>query len=217
MSETPKFDLSRIRVGNLADAVKPNGIPYQRKNTSDTVKADEITSEKTNSADTVKADEITSEKTNSAETAKANEITNQKTNSANAVKADKITGQKTETPDTVKAPEIANQKTKTLDTVKPDKPANQTTKLPSTEQKNITESAKEIQKLLVVLQATYPTKSDYEKQVFINKFREEIRKNVRVQEMLTSGGTELIKILCEPLDIPIDMGKKWLQTAQHYR
>ncbi|MEO0844596.1 MAG: hypothetical protein AAF063_37910, partial [Cyanobacteria bacterium J06643_5] len=62
-----------------------------------------------------------------------------------------------------------------------------------------------------------PTNSVYEKQVFVNKFREEIRKNSHIQEVLTSGGVELIKTLCQPLDIPVDMGQKWLQTAQHYR
>jgi hypothetical protein len=29
-----------------------------------------------------------------------------------------------------------------------------------------------------------------------------------------AGGIELIKILCPPLGIPIEMGRKWLDTAR---
>ncbi len=30
-----------------------------------------------------------------------------------------------------------------------------------------------------------------------------------------AGGIELIKILCPPLGIPIEMGKRWLESAKH--
>mgnify|MGYP001794283600 CR=1 FL=1 len=50
--------------------------------------------------------------------------------------------------------------------------------------------------------------------MFVNKFREEIRRNSHIQEVLIAGGIELIKIISQPLDIPIDMGKKWLETAK---
>ncbi len=32
--------------------------------------------------------------------------------------------------------------------------------------------------------------------------------------MILTGGIELIKMLCPALDIPIEMGKKWLETTE---
>lgn len=87
----------------------------------------------------------------------------------------------------------------------------------SGEQKTLTESAKEIQELLAQLQMTYPTNSEYEKQVFINKFNEEVKTNSRIREIFMAGGIELIKLLCPPLGIPIEVGKKWLETAERNR
>ena len=248
MSEAPKFDFSRIRLGNGASKFKPNEIALpkndtpdtaktdeiatQKTNTPDTAKTDEIATQKTNTPDTAKTDEIASQKTNTPDTAKVDEIASQKTNIPDTVKADEIATQKTNIPDTVKTDEIATQKTNTPDTAKADEVASQKTNTPDTaadkiatqktqlsseEQKNIKESAKEIQELLAPLKTTYPTNSDYEKQVFVNKFREEIRINSRVQEILTAGGTELIEIVCQPLGIPIEMGKKWLETAKRYQ
>ncbi|MGB3654820.1 MAG: hypothetical protein WBA41_26940 [Rivularia sp. (in: cyanobacteria)] len=201
MSEVPKFDLSRIRVGSLPDRVKADETASQKTNTPDTAKVDEIASQKTNTPDAVKLDETATLKINTPDTAKVDEIASQKTN----------------IPDTAKADEIASQKANTSDTVKTDEIASQKTKFSGEEQKNITESAKEIQALLAPLQATYPTKSDYEKQVFVNKFREEIKTNFRVQKILIAGGNELIEIVCQPLGIPIEMGKKWLETAKRHQ
>ena len=184
---------------------------------SETPKFDLSRIKLTNGMAKFKTNEIALPKNNFSDKAKVDKPASQKADTPDTVKADKVTGQKTETPDTAKADKVASQKIETLDKPKADKVASQTTKPSSIQQKNITESAKEIQKLLAPLQATYPTKSAYEKQVFVNKFREEIRKNFRVQELLTSGGVELIKILCEPLDIPIEMGEKWLKTAQNCR
>jgi hypothetical protein len=82
-------------------------------------------------------------------------------------------------------------------------------------EKTLAEAAKEIQDLLVQLQTSYPTTTDYQKQVFVNKFNEEVKTNSNVREMLLAGGIELIKILCPPLGIPIEMGKRWLETAKH--
>jgi hypothetical protein len=201
MSEAPKFDFSRIRVGNAMGKFKPNEIALPKNNASDTVKADKPASEKTETPDTAKNDQIASQKTETPDKAKNDQIASQKTETPDAAKNDQIASQKTETPETAKTDQIASQKTQ----------------FSSGKQKNITESTKEIQELLAPLKANYSISSAYEKQVFVNKFKEEIRKNSRLQELLISGGTELIKIICEPLDIPIDMGEKWLITAQHYQ
>jgi hypothetical protein len=217
MSEAPKFDFSRIRVGNAMGKFKPNEIALPKNNASDTVKADKPASEKTETPDTAKNDQIASQKTETPDKAKNDQIASQKTETPDTAKNDQIASQKTETPETAKTDQIASQKTETPDTVKTDQIASQKTQFSSGKQKNITESTKEIQELLAPLKANYSISSAYEKQVFVNKFKEEIRKNSRLQELLISGGTELIKIICEPLDIPIDMGEKWLITAQHYQ
>ncbi|MEM7726547.1 MAG: hypothetical protein AAF208_09260 [Cyanobacteria bacterium P01_A01_bin.45] len=44
-----------------------------------------------------------------------------------------------------------------------------------------------------------------------------MKTNSRVREILTSGEIELIKILCPPLGIPIEMDKKWLETAKRHQ
>lgn len=217
MSEAPKFDLSRIKLTNGMAKFKTNEIALPKNNFTDKAKVDKPPAQNTETPDTAKVDEIANKKTETPDKVKADEVASQKTETPDTTKVDEVASQKTKTPDTAKADEVTSQKTSTPDATKVDKIASPTTKLSSTEQKNITESAKEIQELLVPLQATYPTKSAYEKQVFVNKFREEIRKNSRVQAILNAGGVELIKILCQPLDIPIDMGQKWLQTAQHYQ
>lgn len=84
----------------------------------------------------------------------------------------------------------------------------------SENKQTLAESAKEIQELLNQLSQTYPTTTDYEKQILVNQFNEEVKTNSRIRDMILVGGIELIKILCPPLGIPIEMGKKWLETAE---
>jgi hypothetical protein len=79
---------------------------------------------------------------------------------------------------------------------------------------NLAESAQEIQQLLSQLAQTYPTNTEAEKQIFLAQIDAEIKKNSRLRNILIAGGTELIKILCPPLGIPIEMGRKWLETAK---
>jgi 2C-methyl-D-erythritol 2,4-cyclodiphosphate synthase len=99
------------------------------------------------------------------------------------------------------------------DSVQGNQIANQSINV-SGQQQSLAEAAKEIQDLLAQLQSSYPTTSDYEKQVFVNKFNNEVKTNTRVRDIILAGGIELIKILCPPLGIPIEMGKRWLETAE---
>jgi hypothetical protein len=78
---------------------------------------------------------------------------------------------------------------------------------------NLAEAAQEIQQLISQLTQTYPTNTEVEKQTFVAQVDAEIKKNSRLRSILITGGIELIKILCPPLGIPIEMGKKWLETA----
>ena len=78
---------------------------------------------------------------------------------------------------------------------------------------NLAEAAQEIQQLISQLTQTYPTNTEVEKQTFVAQVDAEIKKNSRLRTILITGGIELIKILCPTLGIPIEMGKKWLETA----
>lgn len=78
---------------------------------------------------------------------------------------------------------------------------------------NLAEAAQEIQQLISQLTQNYPTNTEVEKQTFVAQVDAEIKKNSRLRSILITGGIELIKILCPPLGIPIEMGKKWLETA----
>lgn len=78
---------------------------------------------------------------------------------------------------------------------------------------NLAEAAQEIQQLISQLTQTYPTNTEIEKQTFVAQVDAEIQKNSRLRSILITGGIELIKVLCPPLGIPIEMGKKWLETA----
>ena len=78
---------------------------------------------------------------------------------------------------------------------------------------NLAEAAQEIQQLISQLTQTYPTNTEVEKQTFVAQVDAEIKKNSRLKSILIMGGIELIKILCPPLGIPVEMGKKWLETA----
>lgn len=99
------------------------------------------------------------------------------------------------------------------DSVQGNQIANQSINV-SGQQQSLAEAAKEIQDLLTQLQTSYPTTSDYEKQIFVNKFNDEVKTNTRIRDIILAGGIELIKILCPPLGIPIEMGKRWLETAK---
>ncbi|MCZ8104157.1 MAG: HEAT repeat domain-containing protein [Microcystis aeruginosa Ma_OC_H_19870700_S124] len=78
---------------------------------------------------------------------------------------------------------------------------------------NLAEAAQEIQQLISQITQTYPTNTEIEKQTFVAQVDAEIKKNSHLRSILITGGIELIKILCPPLGIPIEMGKKWLKTA----
>ena len=78
---------------------------------------------------------------------------------------------------------------------------------------NLAEAAQEIQQLISQITQTYSTNTEIEKQTFVAQVDAEIKKNSRLRSILIPGGIELIKVLCPPLGIPVEMGKKWLETA----
>ena len=77
------------------------------------------------------------------------------------------------------------------------------------QEKSLPDAAQEIQQLLQQLSVTYPNSED-----LANHFNQEVCKSNQIQDILLAGGIELVKIICPPLGIPIEMGKKWIETAQ---
>ncbi len=69
--------------------------------------------------------------------------------------------------------------------------------------------------MLNQLSQNYPITTEYEKKIFVNQFNQEIQTNSRIRNIILVGGIELIKMICPPLGIPIEMGKKWLETAEN--
>ena len=83
------------------------------------------------------------------------------------------------------------------------------------QKQNLAEAASEIQQLLKQLAETYPTKTESEKQIFVSQFDSQVvQQKPRVQKILIEGGIELLKLICPPLGIPIEMGRTWLETAK---
>ncbi len=85
----------------------------------------------------------------------------------------------------------------------------------SQKKRTLAEAASEIQQLLKQLAETYPTITENEKQIFVTQFDSQVvQKKQRVQKILIEGGIELLKLICPPLGIPIEMGRTWLETAE---
>jgi len=83
--------------------------------------------------------------------------------------------------------------------------------------KTLAESAKEIQELLAQLNLNHKATNESEQKTQIAKIIEAIQKLPNLRDMLVSGGIELIKLICPPLGIPIEMGKKLLEAAQQQK
>jgi hypothetical protein len=62
-----------------------------------------------------------------------------------------------------------------------------------------------------------PIQTETDQQNFVTGFNDKIIKNPRIRKVLLAGGIELIKILCPLVGIPIEMGKRWLETAEHHQ
>lgn len=83
---------------------------------------------------------------------------------------------------------------------------------------NLAEAKREFEDILSGVLQTYPTSTETEKEIFVARVDEEIKTNPRLRNIFISvgieGAIELVKILCPPLGIPIEMGRRWLETAR---
>ena len=72
--------------------------------------------------------------------------------------------------------------------------------------KNVTEQDRtELQALLIQLAQTYPITTEAQKQTFIQKFLERIESTPGFIKVIFAGGMELLKIICPPAGIPVEM------------
>jgi hypothetical protein len=76
------------------------------------------------------------------------------------------------------------------------------------------EAAKEIQDLLAQLDLNAPATNGAEQLTLVNRILQAIQKFPNLRDMFVAGTIEAIKIICPPLGIPIEMGKKLLEAAE---
>ena len=53
-----------------------------------------------------------------------------------------------------------------------------------------------------------------EQKSLVTRIIQEIQKSDNLREIFIAGGIEVIKLICPPLGIPIEMGKKLLEAAE---
>ena len=82
------------------------------------------------------------------------------------------------------------------------------------EQQNLSEAAKEIQALLKTLSDTYNTNTDAGKEKLIQEVGEEVKKHPKWRRALKEGGIELVKVLCAPIGVPLEMARVYLGLAE---
>jgi hypothetical protein len=76
------------------------------------------------------------------------------------------------------------------------------------------EAAKEIQDLLAQLNLNTKAITEPEQKSLITRIIQAIQRSNNLRDIFISGGIEGIKLICPPLGIPIEMGKKLLEAAE---
>ena len=84
-------------------------------------------------------------------------------------------------------------------------------------EQDLVEATRKIQELLTQLAQTYPTKTEAEQQVFLQRFDDRTRVMPHVASILVVGGIEGIKLLCPPAGIPIEMERKLYEILMKNR
>jgi hypothetical protein len=79
------------------------------------------------------------------------------------------------------------------------------------EQKDLSEAAKEIQALLTTLAETYNTTAAAGQENLMKDLSQEVKKHPKWRRALKEGGIELIKVLCAPIGIPLEMARVYLE------
>lgn len=79
------------------------------------------------------------------------------------------------------------------------------------EQQDLSEAAREIQALLNTLAETYNTTTDAGKEQLMKELGKEVKRHPKWRRALKAGGIELIKVLCAPIGVPLEMARVYLE------
>lgn len=79
------------------------------------------------------------------------------------------------------------------------------------EQQDLSEAAKEIQSLLSTLAKTYNTTTEAGQEKLMKELGQEIKQHPKWRRALKEGGIELIKVLCAPIGVPLEMARVYLE------
>lgn len=79
------------------------------------------------------------------------------------------------------------------------------------EQEDLSKAAKEIQSLLNTLSVTYNTTTESDQEKLMKELRQEIEKHPKWRRALKEGGIELIKVLCAPIGVPLEIARVYLE------
>jgi len=79
------------------------------------------------------------------------------------------------------------------------------------EQQDLSEAAQEIQALLNTLSDIYNTTTDAGKEQMMKEVGKEVEKHPKWRRALKAGGIELIKVLCVPIGVPLEMARVYLE------
>jgi uncharacterized protein YjbI with pentapeptide repeats len=79
------------------------------------------------------------------------------------------------------------------------------------EQQDLSAAAQEIQALLNTLAETYNTSTNAGQEKLIKEASAEVQKHPKWRRALKEGGIELIKVLCGPIGIPLEMARVYLE------
>lgn len=82
------------------------------------------------------------------------------------------------------------------------------------EQEDLSEAAKEIQMLLNTLSETYNTTTNAGKSELMKELGQEVEKHPKWRRALKEGGIELIKVLCAPIGVPLEMARVYLEDNE---
>jgi transposase len=81
----------------------------------------------------------------------------------------------------------------------------------ASERHNLSDAAKEIRDLLDTLAQDYNTTTETGQEKLMKDLGQEVQKHPKWRRALKEGGIELIKVLCAPIGVPLEMARVYLE------
>ena len=82
------------------------------------------------------------------------------------------------------------------------------------ERQSLSGAAKEIRDLLDTLAEAYNTPTAAGQGLLMKQFDQEVQKHPKWRRALKEGGIELIKVLCAPIGVPLEMARVYLEEDE---